>query len=281
MAHKSYSDILKQLTFFEGLKDITAKEEEMQSVIEIIDEISNEVDFASLSKADLSLVIKYLSKTDNLYGINTPIIDSLEESDFSDFDDNLLLMRLPEYSLEIKRTAIEQGVVFTKNNFFPNNISPFEKTKSFLKKISWKISPSADEINFLFFLLEDSFSGYLDTFISKKQKKEILLKTKDYINFNEISYDYERIGALNLILEGANLNSDDKWKSLTDEIKIYNGLHFLNNEDYTERLALFTNKNNIIVINDTIDSFESKIFYLYQSKINYYYDQNREIIKGN
>lgn len=274
-----YKNELLKLIPFKGLKENTAGDEDMQNLIKVVDEIANKVDFSLLNKEELLIIIDFLSETDSLYGINTPLTDGLEESDFSNFDDNLLLMRLPEYALEIKRSALEQGVVFTKSVLFPKNVSPYEKTKLFFKKINWKLAPSSDEINFLLFLIEDSYNSYSDVSISEKQKKEIFFKIKDYLDFNEIGYDYERICALKLMLEGVTMGLHDKQKSLVDNIDIYNGLYLLSDDSYKEKLSIFRNKNNIIIINDTIDSFGDKIFYLYQSKINFYYDQNREIIK--
>lgn len=274
-----YENEIRKLSVFSGLKDETVTDQEVEKLMKVINDLCENINFDLLTKSDLSLLIDYLSKTDNLYEINTPLTDGLEASDFSVFDDDLLLMRLPEYALEIKRIALEQKVTFTKSLFFSKKISPYKKTNAFLKKINWETKPSSDELNFLFFLIEDLLSGYLDSSISEKQATEIASKTKRFLDFERISFEYERLGALDLILGSISMGSDDKEQIWSSKVSIYNGLLILQENNYKEYLKDFKDKNKVIIITDNIKNFEEKRSFLQKSRINYYYDRTRSIIK--
>jgi hypothetical protein len=266
---------------FRGLNEDIATEDELEKLSQTVDYVLDNVNFSNLEKEDLSFLIDYFSVTDSLYDMNTLIADEMVLSDFTNFNESLLLMRLPEYALQLKRKAIEQGVFFTTSAFYPNNLSPYNSTELFVQKINWKISPNFNELNFLFFLIEDSLNGHFDISISEKTVLDLSSKVKDLVDFNEISYDYERMGALKLILKHVQLDPDEQERPWSSKISVYNGLFFLKKDNYKDKLEIFKNKNNIIIITDNIERFDEKRAFLQSLNSNYFYDQNREIIKDN
>jgi len=245
-----------------------------------VNKIVEESYYTKFDLNDIELLVRYLSNTDSLYGVNYPLVDAIEENSlFKEMADNVLLAPLPDYAISIKTLFLEIGATFVASMFFPKNINPLKDIDNFLKMIDSDVSPNQEEINFLCYLIYEKH--YITTSFpyTSPAIDKIRSMIGNKIDFNYIRRGAEYMGALALIL--GNLDFSKKWatKSYNGNIVIYNAGVLLEKQNWKKEMNIFSNKNNILIVPSSLTDLWEKLGYIRNHDISYYHDLEQVFIR--